>query len=137
MAIGAKGVLSALVAAIIGGLAMYGSQFLAAGPSPQSIQGMQVQRELVSTAVLALAAAVGYLAFDGDGYRRSMATVAAVFFLAGLVGYFVGFTALWVAPPEGFTLGSRVLTFTLVILQEVVPFGLAGLVGTAVRSRDQ
>lgn len=137
MAIDPKGILSALVTAIIGGLAMYFSQFLAAGPSPESIQGMQVQRELVSTAVLGLAGAVGYTAFDGDEFRRSMVTVAAVFFVAGIVGYGVGFTVLWVAPPEGFTLGSHVLTFTLVFLQEVVPFSLAGLVGTAVRALEQ
>lgn len=134
MAIDAKAVLSVLAAASIGGVAMYLSQFLPAGPSPESIQAMQVQRELVSTAILGLAAAAGYTAFDGDDVRRSAPSVAVLFLLAGLVGYGLGFTALWVAPPEGFTLGSHVLTFTLVALGEVVPFGLAGFAGAALQA---
>lgn len=134
MAIDTKGVLSVLATAIVGGMAMYGSQFLTAGPSPESIQAMQVYRELLSTAIVLLAAVVGYVVFDGDEVRDSVVTVAAVFLLAGAVGYGIGFGALWMAPPAGFTLGSKLATFTLVFLQEVIPFSLAGFAGAAVRA---
>lgn len=134
MGINAKSILSVLVAAVVGGMAMYTTQFLTAGSSPASIQLMQVQRELVSTAILGLAAVVGYVTFEGHEIRQSAATVAAVFLLAGIVGYGTGFTALWVAPPDGFDLGSLVLPFVLVLLQEVIPFCLAGFAGVAVRA---
>lgn len=133
----AKALLFALAAGVIGGLAMYASQFLTAGPSPRSIQTVQVQRELISTAVLGLAAVVGYTAFGHGRVRDSIPTVVAVFLVTGIVGYGVGFAALWMTPPDGFTLGSTVLTFTLVFLQEVVPFSLAGAVGAAVRALGQ
>lgn len=134
MAIDTKGVLSVLGAAIVGGLTLYYSQFFAAGPSPESIQLMQVQRELLSTVIFGLAVAVGYTVFDGDAVRDSVGTVAAVFFVGGIVGYGVGFGALWMAPPDGFSLGSKVLTFSLVLLQEVVPFSLAGFLGATVQA---
>lgn len=134
MAIDKNEMLSALAVALLGGVAMYVSQFLTAGPSPESIQVMQVQRELSSTAILGLAGVVGYVVFDGEEIADSILTVAIVFVLAGIVGYGVGFGALWMAPPNGFSLGSKVLTMTLVMLQEVIPFSLAGFAGATVQA---
>lgn len=134
MAIDARGILSVFAAALVGGLAMYFSQFLTAGPSPESIQLMQVQRELISTAIVGLAVPVGYVVFDGEDVGESILTVAVVFLLAGIVGFGVGFGALWLAPPAGFSLGSKLLTFILVMLQEVVPFSLAGFAGATIQA---
>jgi hypothetical protein len=134
MAIDTKGILSVLAVALVGGLAMYFSQFLTAGPSPESMQVMQVQRELISTAIVGLAAVMGYIVIDGDDVRDSVLTIAVVFLLAGIVGFGIGFGALWMSPPDGFSLGSKVLTYILVVFQEVVPFSLAGFAGATVHA---
>lgn len=127
-------ILIVLAVGATGGIVLYVSQFLEAGSSPDSIQQMLLLREVASTAVLGAAIGTGYVLYGGEELRRSAVGVIGLFLLSGLSGYALGYVALALAPPEGFTLGSHLSTFTLLALREVVPFTIAGFSGAAFRT---
>lgn len=127
-------ILIVLAVGATGGIVLYVSQFLGAGPSPAAVQRTLLLREVASTAVLGAAIGTGYVLYGGVALRRSAAGVIGLFLLSGLFGYALGYVALALAPPEGFTLGSHLSTFTLLALREVVPFTVAGFSGAAFRT---
>ena len=135
MRIRTTSILGVFAVGVAGGVVLYASQFVGpAGPSPAAIQRMQLVRGLGSLAVLAGAGLAGYSLFDSHTVRRSYWSVLALFLLSGIVGYGAGFTALVVAPPSGFTVGSVAITAGLVGFEEVLPFTLAGFSGASVRA---
>lgn len=128
-------ILGVFAVGLAGGIVMYASQFVGpAGPSPEAIQRTQLVRGLISLAVLGAAALAGYGLFGRSEAGRSYWSVLALFLASGIVGYGAGYTALVVAPPAGFTIGSVGITALLVGIDEVVPFTLAGFAGTSVRA---
>lgn len=125
-------ILGTLAVGLGGGIVMYASQFIEPGTSPEAVQRTQLLRSLASLAVLAVAALVGYGLYDGEYVRRASGLVAAAFLASGIVGYGVGYLALVLAPPSGFTVGSHGYTALLVTIEEVVPFSLAGVAGATI-----
>lgn len=119
---------------LAGGVVLYASQFLLVGNSPQQTQFLQLLRQLAATGVLGLAAATGYVLSDGADVTAAPLAVLGWALLAGLIGYGLGFAALALAPPARFSIGSYSTTFLTVALQRVVPFGLAGFTGAALRA---
>lgn len=127
-------VLGVLAVGLGGGAVLYASQFLGPGSSPDTVQVTLLVREALSTGVLAAAGLAGFALYTGADVRRRYRDVLMLFFLAGLLGYAAGLAALTVAPPAQFSMGSPAVVFGLVVLQQVVPFTLAGFAGASIRA---